>query len=315
MAFVDVTKIEPRLKHPTIFEQFDALNGGEALVIHNDHDPKPLYYQMIAERGQIFDWEYLQEGPETWEVRITRLHSGEQPATIGELVAADYRKAEVFRKFGLDFCCGGKKSVEQACREKGLDVHAVKKELAGLDNPGGEKGQDFDQWTLDNLVDYIVDNHHRYVNESLPILYELTQKVVRVHGERHPELIRIAGHFDAVAQELRIHMHKEERILFPFIKDMAVAEREDRPLPRAPFGSVQNPIRMMEAEHESAGGDMAAVQTLSGDYTPPADACTSYRVLFAKLQEFEQDLHRHIHLENNILFPKAVALESVSQPA
>ncbi|MCK6692755.1 MAG: iron-sulfur cluster repair di-iron protein [Thermoanaerobaculia bacterium] len=315
MAFIDVTKIEPRLKHPTIFEQFDALKGGDTLVIHNDHDPKPLYYQMVAERGQVFDWEYLQEGPETWEVRITRLRSGEQPATIGELVAADYRKAEVFRKFGLDFCCGGKKSVEQACREKGLDVHALKKELADLDNQGGEKGQDFDQWALDTLADYIVDTHHRYVNESTPILYELTQKVARVHGDRHPELIDIADHFDAVAQELRMHMHKEERILFPYIKAMAEAEREGRPLPRAPFGPVQNPIRMMEAEHESAGGDMAAIQTLSGNYTPPADACTSYRVLFAKLQEFEQDLHQHIHLENNILFPKAVALESAPQPA
>lgn len=312
MAFIDVTKIEPRLKHPTIFERFDALGEGESMIIHNDHDPKPLYYQMIAERGQIFDWEYLLEGPETWEVRITRLRSGEQSATVGELVAADYRKAEVFRKFGLDFCCGGKKSVEQACREKGLDVYAVKKELADLDRQTGEKGEDFDQWPLDTLADYIVSRHHAYVNESLPILYELTQKVARVHGERHPELIDIAEHFDAVAQELRMHMHKEERVLFPFIQDMAAAEREARPLPPAPFGSVANPIRMMEAEHESVGGDLAAIQTLSDDYTPPSDACTSYRVLFAKLQEFEQDLHRHIHLENNILFPKAIALESAS---
>jgi regulator of cell morphogenesis and NO signaling len=129
MNFIHVSSIEPRRKHPVIFENFDGLTGGEALIIHNDHDPKPLYYQMIAERGPIFDWEYLQEGPEVWEVRITKLRTGEKPVTLGELVAADYRKAEVFRKFGIDFSCNTKKSLEEACLEQGLDVHTVKKEL------------------------------------------------------------------------------------------------------------------------------------------------------------------------------------------
>lgn len=310
METLDVTKIEPRLKHPTIFDRFDALSGGEAFVIHNDHDPKPLYYQLIAERGQTFGWEYLAEGPEVWQVRITKLEGSEKQATIGELVAADYRKAEVFRKFGIDYCCGGKRSVEEACSKKGIDPRAVKKELADAEARGGSIHQDFNRWELDFLADYIVATHHRYVSESLPMLYELTTKVARVHGDSHPEVIGIAEHFEAVAQELQMHMHKEEHILFPYIKQLAAARRDGKQLARPPFGTIANPIRMMEAEHESAGGGMEEIRRLSDSFTPPEDACMSYRVLYAKLNEFEQDLHQHVHLENNILFPKAVELEA-----
>ncbi len=233
----------------------------------------------------------------------------EKPLTIGEMVVADYRKAEVFRKYGIDYCCGGKKPLEETCRKKGLDPEAVQKELDALDLLPAEAQQHFDEWKLDTLADYIVEKHHRYVTEALPMLYELTAKVARVHGERHPELVEIARHFDAVAQELQMHMHKEERVLFPYIVKMAAARRDDTPLPPPFFGSVENPIRMMEAEHETAGGDMEEIRRLSDDFTPPTDACTSYRVFFAKLNEFEQDLHQHVHLENNILFPKSIALE------
>lgn len=233
----------------------------------------------------------------------------EKPATVGEMVVADYRKAEVFRKFGIDYCCGGKKPLEDICRAKGIDPKAVRKDLDELDLlPAGEQ-QDFGSWKVDVLADYVVEKHHKYVEGALPMLYELTAKVARVHGERHPELVDIARHFDAVAQELQMHMHKEERMLFPYIGKMAVAHREGTPLPPPFFGAVENPIRMMEAEHESAGGEMEEIRRLSADFTPPSDACTSYRVLFAKLHEFEQDLHQHVHLENNILFPKAITLE------
>jgi regulator of cell morphogenesis and NO signaling len=312
METLDVTKIEPRLKHPTIFERFDALMGGQAFVIHNDHDPKPLYYQMIAERGRTFDWEYLAEGPEVWQVRLTKLSPGEKSATIGELVAADYRKAEVFRKFGLDFCCGGKRSVEDACRKKGIDTREVQSELDAIDNRPTGYQEDFNNWELDFLADYIVNTHHRYVADALPMLFELTVKVARVHGDRHPETVDIARCFDAVARELQTHMYKEERILFPYIKEIAAARREGRTPANPGFGSIAHPINMMEAEHESAGGFMEEINRLSDGFTPPEDACTSYRVLYAKLQEFEQDLHRHIHLENNILFPKAIEMEQAA---
>ncbi len=236
----------------------------------------------------------------------------QKPVTIGEMVVADYRKAEVFRKYGLDYCCGGKKPLEEACRKKGLDPETIQRELDELDLMTSKPQQDYERWPLDVLATYIVSNHHRYVADALPMLYELTAKVARVHGERHPELIRIAQLFDAVARELEMHMYKEERVLFPYIEQMANAQRYQTPMPVPVFGSVENPIRMMEAEHESAGGAMEEIRSLSNDFTPPLDACTSYRVLFAKLQEFEQDLHQHVHLENNLLFPKAIALEKDS---
>lgn len=237
------------------------------------------------------------------------LEIAEKPLTVGEMVVADYRKAEVFRKFGIDYCCGGKKPLADVCRQKQLDLQTVQNALDAIDQEPVEPHQDFNDLPLDKLADHIENRHHQYVESSLPVLDELTAKVARVHGERHPELIEIARHYLAVAQELRMHMHKEERILFPYIRQMEQSHRTNSSRPVPVFGSVANPIHMMEAEHESAGEAMEAIRQLSNQYTPPQDACTSYRVLFAKLQEFEQDLHQHVHLENNILFPKAILLE------
>jgi regulator of cell morphogenesis and NO signaling len=305
---IDVTVIEPRLKHPTIFARFDELTGGESLVIHNDHDPKPVYYQLLGERGNIFKWEYLLQGPEIWEVRITK-NTPEEGETIGELVAKDYRKAQVFKKYGLDFCCGGKKSVRSACEEKGIDADKVENELNALTEAPAAKVENYDKWELGFLADYIVNKHHSYVTEALPALTEYTTKIARVHGQRHPELLEVAKHFAAVAAELTSHMPKEERILFPTIKQMEEAKKKGEKMARPGFGSIQNPINMMEMEHEAAGSSMEAIRSLTDNFTLPADACATYRVAFSKLQEFEDDLFNHIHLENNILFPKALELE------
>lgn len=309
METLDVTQIEPRLKHPTIFEKFDALSGGQAFVIHNDHDPKPLYYQLTAERGQTFDWEYLEEGPEIWEVKITKLDIGEKPSTIGELVTEDFRKAEIFRKFGLDFCCGGKKSLKEACEDKGVDEKEVETALAEIENKPKGTQKDFNSWELDFLIDYILNTHHKYVTEALPMLYEFGNKVAGVHGDSHPEVVKIARLVEAIGEELKMHMHKEENILFPYIKELAVAKREKTEMEPSPFGSIENPIIMMESEHVTVGETMDEIRKLSNAFTPPEDACSSYRVLYGKLNEFEQDLHQHIHLENNILFSKAIQLE------
>lgn len=309
METLDVTQIEPRLKHPTIFEKFDGLASGSSFIIHNDHDPKPLYYQLIAERGQTFDWEYLVSGPQVWEVKISKLQTGETPSTIGELVANDFRKAEVFRKFGLDFCCGGHKSVKDACSEKGIDVLKVEQALAAVDSTASNKNQDFNNWELDFLIDFILNTHHKYVADSIPMLYEYTAKVASVHGHSHPEVIEVAQLFKAVAEELESHMHKEEVILFPFIKKLILAKKNDIPYRAPGFGSIQNPINVMETEHESAGDSLKRMSEITDGFTPPDDACSTYRVLYAKLKEFESDLFQHIHLENNILFPKAIAVE------
>lgn len=206
MEKINVTELEPRLKHPTIFNRYDSLEAGESFVIHNDHDPKPLYYQLVAERGQTFEWEYLLNGPEIWEVKLTKLHADQKPTTVGEMAANDYRKAEVFRKYGIDFCCGGKKTLEQACQKKGLDVLKVRTELESVDARETGRTEDYQNWDLDFLADYIINKHHKYVKDSHPLLYEFSAKVSRVHGSRHPELLEIERYFNAVADELTSHM-------------------------------------------------------------------------------------------------------------
>lgn len=307
---IDVTIIEPRLKHPTIFENFDALLEGQAFIIHNDHDPKPLYYQLLGERGNIFNWEYLEEGPDHWKVKIAKLKPGEKDSTIGELVTNDYRKAEIFKKYGLDFCCGGKKTLLQACSSKRLDIVQIEKELKELDSTSSLPAEDYNSWDISFLADYILNTHHKYVKQALPVIYEYTQKVAKVHGDRHPEAIAIAEKFLIVVDELNRHMCKEEDILFPYIKHLSTADSNGMKIEPSPFGTVKNPINMMEHEHDIVGDLMEEIKELANNYTPPADACTTYKLSYAKLKEFEDDLHKHIHLENNILFPKAIKLEN-----
>lgn len=310
MEVINVTLIEPKFKHPVIFEKFDTLLANEEFVIHNDHDPKPLYYQLLAERGQTFDWEYLINGPEVWEVKISKLKEGAKPETIGQMVVKDYRRAEVFRKFGLDFCCGGKKTLTQACEKKGIDVVAVKEALNKIDAQTSAQIDNYDAWELDFLADYIVNKHHTYVKESHPMIFEFSQKVARVHGDRHPELIQLANDYIEIAEELTMHMQKEEMILFPYIKKLVAAKKSGEEIERPPFGSIENPINMMEKEHTAVGEISERMKEMSNHFTPPEDACNSYRVLYAKLNEYDIDLHHHIHLENNILFKKALDLES-----
>lgn len=309
MEILDVTKIEPRLKHPTIFDMYDNLEQGSAMVIHNDHDPIPLYYQMIAEKGKTFDWEYILKGPEIFEVKITKLRTGETSSSIGELVAKDYRKAEIFRKFGLDFCCGGHKTVKEACEKKGVNYIEVENELLKVEQQQNDNTENFNEWELDFLADYIINKHHKYVSSAVVLLNELSSKVARVHGDVHPELIEIERNYVQVANELTAHMQKEEVVLFPYIKQMVQNKRNGNPFEKSSFGTIKNPIHMMESEHVSAGECMESIRTLSNNFTLPSDACNSYRVLFGKLEEFEKDLHQHIHLENNILFPKAIQME------
>ena len=309
---LNVTLLEPRQKHPTIFVRFDELEEGKSLTIHNDHDPKPLYYQLLGERGNIFTWEYLEEGPESWKVRITKRVSGENDETLGQIAAKDLRKAEIFKKYGLDFCCGGKKTVKEACAEKGLDVTRIEQELQQADKNVTARPLPYGDWSLDFLADYIVNTHHSYVKKTLPDLTLYAAKVAKVHGAHHPELIRINHLVEEVTAELGAHMIKEEIILFPYIKELVAVKGNEKPAQAAHFGTVQAPINMMEMEHEMVGKNMEEIRAISNNYTLPADACASYSLLFRMLAEFEDDLFTHIHLENNILFPKALEIEKQS---
>jgi regulator of cell morphogenesis and NO signaling len=306
---LNVTLLEPRQKHPTIFVRFDELNEGESLTIHNDHDPKPLYYQLLGERGNIFVWEYLEQGPEWWKVKISKRITGEDDETLGQIAAKDLRKAEVFKKYGLDFCCGGKKTVKEACAEKGLDVTKIEQELQQADKALSSRPIPYNDWSLDFLADYIVNTHHCYVRKTLPELVTYATKVASVHGQQHPELYKIKSLVDEVNEELSGHMVKEEKVLFPYIKTLVLANTNEQIPQAADFGTVQNLINMMEMEHELVGKNLDDIRLLSKNYTLPEDGCASYSLLYKILDEFENDLHLHVHLENNILFPKALDLE------
>jgi len=306
---LNVTILEPRQKHPTIFVRFDQLEEGENLIIHNDHDPKPLYYQLLGERGNIFTWEYLEEGPVWWKVKISKRLRGEEDETLGQIAARDLRKAQVFKKYGLDFCCGGKKTVKEACAEKGLDVTKVERDLQQANALPSSRPIPYADWSLDFLVDYIVNTHHSYVRKTLPDIVAYSDKVRRVHGDEHPELLRINQLVGEINEELTEHLIKEETILFPFIKALLVPKVNSQSSCTVPVRSVQSPISIMEKEHELVGKNLEEIRRLSNNYLLPADACASYSLLYRLLDEFEEDLHLHIHLENNILFPKALEAE------
>ncbi len=304
---LNVTLLEPRRKHPTIFEHFDALREGESFKILNDHDPKPLYYQMLGERGNIFHWQYLEKGPQWWRVLITKNDGNTE--TLGEIATKDLRKAEIFKKYGLDFCCGGKKTVREACAEKGIDATKVEEELQSADKNPVMRPLPYNDWSLDFLADYIVNTHHSYVRKTIPELRMYAAKVARVHGAQHPELLTIHQLVEAICAELAEHMVKEEEVLFPFVKTLVSAKKLGEPKPKAGFGSVNNPVSMMEHEHEVVGKSLEQARMFSRNYAVPADACASYKLFFKMMEEFESDLFTHIHLENNILFPKAIQME------
>jgi regulator of cell morphogenesis and NO signaling len=306
---LNVTLLEPKHKHPTIFARYDQLKEGESLTIHNDHDPKPLYYQLLGERGNVFTWEYLEEGPDWWKVKIRKNIAGENDETLGQLVIKDVRKAQIFRKYGLDFSCDGKKTVKEACAEKGLDVTKVEGELQQTDKVPASHPMPYNEWNLDFLVDYIVNTHHRYIRKQLPDITTYANKVMEVHGEKHPELIEINQLIKEVDSKFIDHLKREEKVLFPYIKELARAGKNTQPPQATHFNSIQDVVENHEKEHQGVGENLNIIRKLTSNYTLPEDSCASYNLLYRMLDEFEEDIQLHIHLENNILFPKAIELE------
>lgn len=218
---------------------------------------------------------------------------------VGDLVTQDYRRATVFKSFGIDFCCGGGITLQKACEKRGVAIEDVAVALEESDGRGANPQVRVENWTPAFLADYIVNEHHAYVRKSIPPLRAFTQKVAHVHGGAEPALVQIAMLFDKVADEMEAHMHAEETVVFPRIKAEESGQRDfDEPL--------VDLINRMESDHDVAGSLMREIRRLSNDFQPPAGACNTYRASFVGLEDFETDLHRHVHLENNILFPKAL---------
>lgn len=229
--------------------------------------------------------------------------------TVGQIVARDIRAAEVFKRLDIDFCCNGKRTLLEACERAGVSVDTVIEKLAHLGAAERLPSERFDTWNLEFLTDYIVNVHHRYLYENLPFTEELVHKVAYKHGDRYPSLRAVQQTFDALKAELLNHLQKEEMALFPFIRQMVQTRSLLRPGTDGRSATIQGPVTCMEHEHDDAGTLLFQIRALTSDYEPPVDACNSHRLMLAKLAELEADLMQHIHLENNILFPKALQLE------
>lgn len=220
--------------------------------------------------------------------------------TIGEIVASDFRTASIFREAGIDFCCGGKQTIDQTCMEKGINKSELLLRLEKLKSEPDTSNQNFIEWDPVFLSDYIVNTHHKYVQKSLPDLVFYTQKIADVHGKNHPELITVADLFSQINKELLQHLKNEEEVLFPAIKKVFSSEKGNA------GAIIKSEIKRLSAEHEFAGGAMDKINVITSGYVVPSDGCNTYHVTFRLLREFEDDLHIHVHLENNILFPKAM---------
>jgi len=231
------------------------------------------------------------------------------PTTLADLAATSLAAIRILEQHGLDYCCGGRQPFEQACLANGLTPEHILREIDEAAVAGGAD-RDWQTAPLDELVRHIVETHHAYLKLDLPVLQARMEKVVRVHSARDPQnLPRLAAVFSDLRNELEAHLRKEEMILFPFIERYGHAALQNRPMPPVPFGSIANPIAMMEREHAGAGDALGEIRRLTNNFDPPSYACSTVRALYEGLKMLEADLHVHIHLENNILFPRAIALE------
>jgi regulator of cell morphogenesis and NO signaling len=234
--------------------------------------------------------------------------------TVRELAVTEPGATRVFEKLKIDYCCGGGRSLEAACEVAGVrteDVWQLLAEAKKSQTPRNE-AINFQTASLTELVSYILDKHHVFTKEEMTRLTALTDKVCSVHGQNHPELLQVKSLFQSLCADLQPHMFKEEQVLFPYIIRLEEAVKNGRALMPPPFGTVSNPVRMMMFEHDTAGELLRELRQVTSNYTTPADGCISYRTLYQALEAFEQDLHQHIHLENNILFPRAVEMESAA---
>ncbi len=233
--------------------------------------------------------------------------------TVGEIAVEMPSATREFEKLGIDYCCGGTRTLGEACAEASISVEDVlarlEKSMASAGS-GGNENNDWQRQSLDDLITHIKSAHHAFVREESPRIEALAAKVVGVHAKNHPELHQVQQTFSALAAELGVHLMKEEQVLFPYVVLMEESSLAGEPAPPSMFGTVANPVRMMMQEHDGAGDSLRSLRTITSDYKVPDDACISYRTLYQALEGFEADLHQHIHLENNILFPRAVAMET-----
>lgn len=228
--------------------------------------------------------------------------------TIGEVVAADYRTAEIFERHGIDFCCGGKIPIIEACKSKGIDPATLISELESLQQEPVDRSQNYSSWTLSFLADYIVNTHHLYLKENDEQIVAYARKIASVHGERHPEVVQIAAIFEKIATDMVAHLKEEEEIFFPALKRAEAAKTNGSQPDAVDRETIRNSLVRLHRDHEEVGDAIHEIRHLANGFKIPDDVCNTFMLTYRKLEEFENDLHKHVHLENNILFLKAAQL-------
>ncbi|WP_281233134.1 iron-sulfur cluster repair di-iron protein [Flavobacterium gelatinilyticum] len=229
--------------------------------------------------------------------------------TIGEIVADDFRTAAIFTKYHIDFCCKGHRTIEEVCKKRDIEQTLLIEHIEAAKKSSANQSFDYKTWSVDMITDYITKTHHRYIEEKSPIILQYLNKLCGVHGAIHPELHEIHTIFSKAALDLAAHMKKEELVVFPYIQKMKRAQSKGLYIETPQFGSIKNPIASLKQDHETEGERFRRIAALTNNYTPPAESCNTYKAAFVLLGEFEKDLRKHIHMENNILFPKAIELE------
>lgn len=228
--------------------------------------------------------------------------------TIGEIVAENYNAAGVFRKYGMDFCCGGGITLSKACEKRNVNTEELILELQKLGNGVSGENENYLAWEPEFLIEHIINTHHQFVSSKIEEISVYAQKVATVHGERHPENVEIYQTFVNLSHEMLSHMEDEEKIVFPMIKSISTKRKMGKSVGSNEVNELKKQLQLMEEDHDGAGNLMALIRQQSNNFTPPVDACATYRILYQNLRGFEEDLHKHVHLENNILFKKASQL-------
>jgi len=228
--------------------------------------------------------------------------------TVGQIVADDYRTARVFENHGIDFCCGGNVALAATCAQKGIDLAAITGELEGVKSEPVERSQNYVSWEMPFLADYIINAHHTYLKENTGQIAAYTHKIAAVHGAHHPEVIEIATIFDKIAGAMALHLREEEEVFFPAIKRADAARKAGAAPAAKDIETIKDSLKKLSHEHEEIGDAIHTIRHLSKEYAIPVDVCNTFVVTYQKLKEFEDDLHKHVHLENNILFLKAAQL-------
>lgn len=276
-----VSALEPRLKHPTVFQWFDALKAGQAFVIENDHDPRPLYYELLAERGNIFTWEYLEKGPEVFRVKIEKKVDLELSGTSAAIPEKDVKKAQLLKEKGVEFNCADSSP-----------------------NSAISPRLDYANWELDFLADYIANTHHRYIKDHAENVNDLANKVAEHHGADYPELNRVATAVYHFLQDLVDHVMKEEEVFFPVVKQIATKLRNPEVELTYEVGTVSEPVAFLTKDLEIAKHDLNFLRNLTNKYTVPENACSSFALLYRQIQEFEKEFLAYSELELTHFFPR-----------